>query len=98
MTVALVSRSEVRPDGSSRRGGSVGAIDPGADTGVGRAIGRRRAPEGGRYALERHTRPLTGSRRRSRRLFFAYGPRKGPSGIDREMIVVGDDVLTPAGR
>lgn len=98
VAVAVESRYDFRPDGSYGRGGSVGAVNSGASTGVGTAIGRRRAPEGGRYALDRHTLTLTGADGRSRRLFFAYGSRNDPPEVDREMIFVGDDVFTPADR
>ncbi|SFK55788.1 hypothetical protein [Methylorubrum salsuginis] len=94
VTVAVESRYDFRPDGSYGRGGSVGAINSGADTGVGTAIGRRRAPEGGRYALDRHTLTLTGADGRSRRVFFAYGSQKEPPEIDRDMIFIGNDVFS----
>ena len=98
VAVAVESRYDFHPDGSYGRGGSVGAINSGASTGVGKAIGRRRAPEGGRYALDRHTLTLTGSDGSSRRLFFAYGAQNTPPVVDREMVFVGDDVFTPADR
>ncbi|MEG9505026.1 MAG: hypothetical protein MIN69_24775 [Methylorubrum extorquens] len=43
-----------------------------ASTGVGMAIGRRRAPEGGQSRLDRRTFTLTSADGRRRRLFFAY--------------------------
>ncbi len=95
VTVAVENRYDFHADGSYGRGGSVGALNSGADTGVGTAIGRRRAPESGRYALDRYTLTLTGADGRSRRLFFAYGAQKNPPEIDRDMIFVGDSVFTP---
>lgn len=94
VTVAVENRYDFRPDGSYGRGGSVGAINAGADTGVGTAIGRRRVPEGGRYALDRHTLTLTGADGRSRRVFFAYSSQNQPPEIDRDMIFIGDDVFS----
>lgn len=94
VTVAVESRYDFHSDGSYGRGGSVGAINSGADTGVGTAIGRRRAPEGGRYALDRHTLTLTGADGRSRRVFFAYSSQKEPPEIDWNMIFIGDDVFS----
>lgn len=94
VTVAVESRYDFHSDGSYGRGGSVGASNSGADTGVGTVIGRRRAPEGGRYALDRHTLILTGADGRSRRVFFAYSSQKEPPEIDRDMIFIGDDVFS----
>ncbi|MGU3463717.1 hypothetical protein ACLBXO_02600 [Methylobacterium sp. C33D] len=96
VAIAVESRYDFNADGSYGRGGSVGATNFGASTGVGTAIARRRAPEGGRYALDRHTLTLTSADGRTRRLFFAYGTRKDPPEIDRDMIFVGDDVFSPA--
>lgn len=98
VAVAVESRYDFRADGGYGRGGSVGAINSGASSGVGTAIGRRRAPEGGRYALDRHTLTLIGADGRSRRLFFAYGSRNDPPEIDRDMIFLGDSVFTDADR
>lgn len=94
VTIAIESRYDFRSDGSYGRGGSVGAVNSGADTGVGTAIGRRRGPEGGRYALDRHTLTLTGADGRSRRVFFAYSSQKEPPEVDRDMIFIGDDVFS----
>ena len=94
VAVAVESRYDFRADGRYGRGGSVGAINSGASTGVGTTIGRRRGPEGGRYRLDRHTLTLTGADGRSRRLFFAYGSQKDPPEIDRDMIFVGDSVYS----
>jgi hypothetical protein len=94
VSIAVESRYDFRSDGSYGRGGSVGAINSGGDTGVGTAIGRRRAPEGGRYALDRHTLTLTAADGRSRRVFFAYSSQKEPPEIDRDMIFIGDDVFS----
>lgn len=94
VAIAIESRYDFHPDGRYGRGGSVGAINSGADTGVGTSIGRRRAPEGGRYALDRHTLTLTGADGRSRRVFFAYSSQKEPPEIDRDMIFIGDDVFS----
>ena len=96
VAISVESRYDFHADGSYGRGGSVGATNSGASTGVGTAIARRRAPEGGRYALDRHTLTLTAADGRTRRLFFAYGSQKDPPEIDREMIFVGDDVFSPA--
>ncbi|RVU15107.1 hypothetical protein EOE48_21085 [Methylobacterium oryzihabitans] len=96
VAVAVESRYDFRPDGSYGRGGSVGAINSGAGTGVGSSVSRRRAPEGGRYALDRHTLTLTGADGRSRRLFFAWGSQKDPPEPDRDMLFIGDDVFTSA--
>lgn len=74
----MESRYDFHADGSYGRGGSVGATNSGASTGVGTAIGRRRAPEGGHYALDRHTLTLITADGRTRRLFFAYGSQKNP--------------------
>ncbi|XYD10490.1 hypothetical protein R1A27_08460 [Methylobacterium sp. NMS12] len=78
VAIAVESRYDFHADGSYGRGGSVGATNSGASTGVATAIGRRRAPEGGRYALDRHTLTLTTADGRTRRLFFAYGAQKDP--------------------
>ncbi|CAO4152023.1 hypothetical protein GPNCGGLF_LOCUS3796 [Methylorubrum aminovorans] len=94
VTVAVESRYDFKADGRYGRGGSVGAINSGASTGVGSSISRRRAPEGGRYRLDRHTLILTGADGRSRRLFFAYSAQKDPPEIDRDMIFVGDSVFS----
>lgn len=94
VAVAVESRYDFKADGRYGRGGSVGALNSGASTGVGTAIGRRRAPEGGQYRLDRHTLTLTGADGRSRRLFFAYGAQKDPPEIDRDMIFVGDSVFS----
>ena len=94
VAIAIESRYDFRADGSYGRGGSVGAINSGASTGVGTAIGRRRAPEGGRYSLDRHTLTLTGADGRSRRVFFAFSSQKTPPEVDRDMIFVGDDVFS----
>ncbi len=94
VAVAIESRYDFKTDGRYGRGGSVGAINSGAGTGVGTAIGRRRAPEGGQYHLDRHTLTLTGADGRSRRLFFAYSAQKDPPEIDRDMIFVGDSVFS----
>ena len=94
VTVAIENRYDFRSDGRYGRGGSVGAVNSGASSGVGTAIGRRRAPEGGQYRLDRHTLTLTGADGRSRRLFFAYGSQKDPPEIDRDMIFVGDSVFS----
>lgn len=96
VAIAVESRYDLHADGSYGRGGSVGATNSGASTGVGTAIGRRRAPEGGHYALDRHTLTLITADGRTRRLFFAYGSQKNPPEIDREMIFVGDAVFSPA--
>ncbi|WP_298952170.1 hypothetical protein [uncultured Methylobacterium sp.] len=96
VAVAVESRYDFRPDGSYGRGGSVGAINSGASTGVGSSVSRRRTPEGGRYALDRHTLTLTGADGRSRRLFFAWGSQKTPPEPDRDMLFIGDDVFTSA--
>ncbi|KMO41308.1 hypothetical protein VQ02_06030 [Methylobacterium variabile] len=92
--IAVSSRYDFRSDGTYGRGGSVGATNSGATTGVGSAVGRRRAPEGGRYSLDRHTLTLTGADGRSRRLFFAYGSEKSPPQLDREMAFIGGSVFT----
>lgn len=92
--VAVSSRYDFRSDGTYGRGGATGATNSGATTGVGSAIGRRRAPDGGRYALDRHTLTLTGPDGRSRRLFFAYGSQKDPPQPDREMAFIGGSVFT----
>ena len=94
VTIAGSSRYDFRPDGSYGRGGSVGATNSGATTGVGSALGRRRAPEGGRYALDRHTLTLTGADGRVRRHFFAFGSQNDPPQPDRDMIFVGDRVFS----
>ncbi|WP_232629916.1 hypothetical protein [Methylobacterium sp. Leaf118] len=94
VSIAIESRYAFRADGRYGRGGSVGALNSGASTGVGTAIGRRRAPEDGRYSLDRHTLTLTGADGRSRRVFFAYGSQKDPPEVDRDMIFVGDDVFS----
>lgn len=78
VTIAVQSRYDFKADGRYERSGSVGAVNSGASTGVGTAIGRRRAPEGGQYRLDRHTLTLTGADGRSRRLFFAYSCQKEP--------------------
>lgn len=94
VTVAVSNRYDFRQDGSYGRGGSVGATNSGASTGVGSAFGRQRPPEGGRYGLDRHTLTLTGADGRSRRLFFAYGSRKDPPQVDRAMAFIGGSVFT----
>ncbi|WP_407529194.1 hypothetical protein [Methylobacterium oryzisoli] len=94
--IAVSSRYDFRPDGSYGRGGSVGATNSGATTGVGSALSRRRAPEGGRYALDRYTLTLTGADGRVRRLFFAFGSQKDPPQPDRDMIFIGDSVFSTA--
>lgn len=78
VAVAVESRYDFKADGRYGRGGSVGAINSGASTGVGTALGRRRAPEGGQYRLDRHTLTLTGADGHSRRLFFAFSAQKDP--------------------
>lgn len=93
--VAVSSQYDFRADGTYGRGGSVGATNSGAMSGVGSVVAGRRPPEGGRYALDRHTLTLTGPDGRPRRLFFAYGSAKDPPQLDRDMIFVGDDVFTP---
>ncbi|MGE7414681.1 hypothetical protein [Methylobacterium tarhaniae] len=92
--VAVSNRYDFRSDGTYGRGGSTGVMNSGATTGVGSAIGRRRAPDGGRYALDRHTLTLTGPDGRSRRVFFAYGSQKDPPQPDREMAFIGGSVFT----
>ncbi|WP_244936684.1 hypothetical protein [Methylobacterium currus] len=94
VTIAVSNRYDFRQDGTYGRGGSVGATNSGASTGVGSAIGRRRAPEGGRYALDRHTLTLTGPDGQSRRLFFAYGSQGSPARPDREMAFIGGRVFS----
>ncbi|MET7241839.1 hypothetical protein ABZT49_00565 [Methylobacterium sp. EM32] len=94
VTVAVSNRYDFRQDGTYGRGGSVGATNSGASTGVGSAIGRRRAPEGGRYVLDRHTLTLTGPDGRSRRLFFAFGSQGDPARPDREMAFIGGSVFS----
>jgi hypothetical protein len=94
--IAVSSRYDFRADGTYGRGGSVGATDSGGTTGVSSALASRRAPEGGRYALDRHTLTLTGPDGRVRRLFFAFSSHKDPPQIDRDMIFVGDDAFTTA--
>ncbi|MGE7418930.1 hypothetical protein [Methylobacterium tarhaniae] len=94
VTVAVSNRYDFRPDGAYGRGGSVGATNSGASTGVGSALSRQRAPEGGRYALDRHTLTLTGPDGRSRRLFFAFGSQKDPPQPDREMAFIGASVFS----
>ncbi|SFU50543.1 hypothetical protein SAMN02799631_00996 [Methylobacterium sp. 174MFSha1.1] len=94
VTVAVSNRYDFRQDGTYGRGGSLGATNSGASTGVGSAIGRRRAPEGGRYALERHTLTLAGPDGRSRRLFFAFGSQGDPARPDREMAFIGGSVFS----
>ncbi|MEH3143804.1 MAG: hypothetical protein PGN34_00225 [Methylobacterium frigidaeris] len=94
VTIAVSSRYQFRPDGSWDRGGSMGATNSGATSGVGSAVSRRRGPEGGRYTLDRHTLTLTGADGRSRRRFFAFGSQKDPPQPDREMIFIDDAVFT----
>ncbi|MDV2985942.1 UNVERIFIED_CONTAM: hypothetical protein Q9R58_16640 [Methylobacteriaceae bacterium AG10] len=94
VAIAIESRYDFKADGRYGRGGSVGAVNSGASTGVGTAMGRRRAPEGGQYRLDRHTLTLTGADGRSRRLFFAYSSQKDPPEVDRDMIFVGDSVFS----
>jgi hypothetical protein len=94
VTIAVESRYNFKADGRYGRGGSVGALDSGSSIGVGTAIGRRRAPEGGQYRRDRHTLTLTGADGRSRRLFFAYSSQKEPPEVDRDMIFVGDSVFS----
>ncbi|WP_458424880.1 hypothetical protein [Methylorubrum extorquens] len=91
VTIAVESRYDFKADGRYGRGGSVNS---GASTGIGTTIGRRRAPEGGQYRLDRHTLTLTDADRRSRRLFFAYGSQKEPPEVERDMIFVGDSVFS----
>ncbi|GEL41322.1 hypothetical protein MEX01_19130 [Methylorubrum extorquens] len=55
VTIAVQSRYDFKADGRYERSGSVGAVNSGASTGVGTAIGRRGTPEGGQYRLDRHT-------------------------------------------
>nr|WP_321182402.1 hypothetical protein [Methylobacterium sp. Leaf122] len=93
VTIAVQSRYDFKADGRYGRGGSVGAINSGASTGVGTAIGRRRAPEGSQYRLDRHSLTLTGADGRSRRLLFAYSSQKELPEVDRDMIFVGDSVF-----
>ncbi|MFB0491128.1 hypothetical protein ABIE45_003714 [Methylobacterium sp. OAE515] len=93
--IAVSNRYDFRADGTYGRGGSVGAINSGARSGVGSAVSGRRAPEGGRYALDRHTLTLTAPDGRARRLFFAFASHGDPPAIDRDMIFVGDDAFTP---
>ncbi|AWN50085.1 hypothetical protein DK419_15870 [Methylobacterium terrae] len=92
--IAVANRYDFRPDGTYGRGGSTGATNSGATTGVSSAVSRRRPPEGGRYGLDRHTLTLTGADGRSRRLFFAYGSEKDPPQRDREMAFIGGSVFT----
>ncbi|WP_238506012.1 hypothetical protein [Methylorubrum extorquens] len=92
--MTVESRYDFKADGCYGRGGSVGAVNSGASTGVGTAIGRRRAPAGGQYRLDRHTLTLTGADGRSRRLFFAYNSEKELPEVDRDMIFVGDGVFS----
>ncbi|BAU89440.1 hypothetical protein MPPM_0835 [Methylorubrum populi] len=94
VAVAVESRYDFKADGRYGRGGSVGAVNSGASTGVGTAMGRRRAPEGGQYRLDRHTLTLTGADGRSRRLFFAFGSQKDPPEVDRDMLFIGDSVFS----
>ena len=94
VTIAVSHRYDFRPDGTYGRGGSTGATNSGATSGVSSAMGRRRPPEGGRYGLDRHTLTLTGPDGRSRRLFFAYGSEKDPPQPDREMAFIGGSVFT----
>ncbi|WP_246695437.1 hypothetical protein [Methylobacterium sp. P1-11] len=93
--IAVSNRYDFRADGTYGRGGSVGATNSGATSGVGSAVSGRRAPEGGRYALDRHTLTLTAPDGRVRRLFFAFASHGDPPAIDRDMIFVGDDAFTP---
>ncbi|MDP4022880.1 hypothetical protein Q8W71_09625 [Methylobacterium sp. NEAU 140] len=92
--IAVSSRYDFRADGTYGRGGSVGATNSGASTGVGTAVAGRPRQEDGRYALDRHTLTLTGPDGRLRRLFFAFGSQGDPARIDRAMIFVGDSVFT----
>lgn len=92
--IAVSSRYDFRSDGTYGRGGSAGATNSGATSGVSSAMSRRRPPEGGRYGLDRHTLTLTGPDGRSRRLFFAYGSEKDPPQVDREMAFIGGSVFT----
>ncbi|AWN38930.1 hypothetical protein DK427_09725 [Methylobacterium radiodurans] len=93
--IAVSNRYDFRADGTYGRGGSVGATNSGATSGVGSAVSGRRAPEGGRYAFDRHTLTLTAPDGRVRRLFFAFASHGDPPAIDRDMIFVGDDAFTP---
>lgn len=93
--IAVSNRYDFRADGTYGRGGSVGATNSGATSGVGSAVSGRRAPEGGRYALDRHTLTLTAPDGRVRRLFFAFASHGYPPVIDRDMIFVGDGAFTP---
>ncbi len=92
--IAVSNRYDFRSDGTYGRGGSTGATNSGATSGVSSAMSRRRPPEGGRYGLDRHTLTLTGPDGRSRRLFFAYGSQKDPPQPDREMAFIGGSVFT----
>ncbi|SEP50682.1 hypothetical protein SAMN04487843_13914 [Methylobacterium sp. ap11] len=92
--IAVSNRYDFRSDGTYGRGGSTGATNSGATSGVSSAMSRRRPPEGGRYGLDRHTLTLTGPDGRSRRLFFAYGSQEDPPQPDREMAFIGGSVFT----
>ncbi|MGU3538041.1 hypothetical protein [Methylobacterium sp. A54F] len=93
--IAVSNQYDFRADGTYGRGGSVGATNSGATSGVGSAVSSRRAPEGGRYALDRHTLTLTAADGRVRRLFFAFASHGDPPAIDRDMVFVGDAAFTP---
>ncbi len=92
--IAVSNRYDFRSDGTYGRGGSTGATNSGATSGVSSAMSRRRPPEGGRYGLDRHTLTLTGPDGRIRRLFFAYGSQKDPPQPDREMAFIGGSGFT----
>lgn len=92
--ITVESRYDFKADGRYGRGGSVGTVNSGASTGVGTAIGRRHAPEGGQSGLDRHTLILNDADGRSRRLFFAYSSQKEPPEVDRDMIFVGGSVFS----
>lgn len=93
MTIAGQTNFSFSSDGSYMRASGGGAIGSGRSTGVATAAYSRKAPQAGRYQIERHTITMTEPDGQVRRQFFAFGSRGTPARPATNMLFIGDRVF-----
>lgn len=93
MTIAAQTNLSFGPDGRYTRASGGGGIGSGRSTGVATAAYSRKAPQAGRYQIERHTITMTEPDGQVRRQFFAFGSKGTPARPATNMLFIGDRVF-----